>query len=230
MKSYDLKDLKVLVIDPNKHARDLVKTILRELGVREFEAAEDGDAGFFALHQFFADVIFSEWLMAPTDGLAFTRKVRSTPGVPDPFVPIVMMTAQSEERHIIQARDAGVTEFLVKPLTVLSVYSRLCSIIERPRGFVDTGVYFGPDRRRRADPAYRGPKRREADKVAAAQAETDAIARKKTARKAAAEAAASAKAEEAARIKKEQEAKAEAPVDPSAMSQEELAEKLGDKD
>ena len=147
--------------------------------------------------------------MSPMDGLELTRKVRSATGVSNPFVPIVMTTANSEERHVIQARNAGVTEFLVKPLTVRSVYSRLCAIIERPRVFVNGGGYLGPDRRRRNDPSYSGAMRREADKVAAAR---------------------EAAAEKAARAKAEKEAKAEAPVDPSAMSQEELADKLRDKD
>ena len=237
MKPHNFGNLKILIVDPHKHARVVARMVLRELGVGEFEMADDGDAGFFVLHQFSPDIILSELLMAPMDGLEFTRKVRSARTVPNPYVPIIMMTTNFEKRHIIQARNAGVTEFMVKPLTVMSVYSRLHSIIERPRAFVNAGGYFGPDRRRRDDPSYRGPKRREADRIAAEKARTEAIAKKEAARKAAAEAAARAKAaevaklkaEEAARIKAENATKAEVPADPSAMSQEQLEKKLRDK-
>ena len=161
-------------------------------------------------------------------GLSFTRKMRSAPGIPNPFVPIVVMTGHSEERHILQARDTGVTEFLVKPMTVRSVYSRLCSIVERPRDFVNASGDFGPDRRRRDDPSYHGPKRREADGIAVAKAEAEATARKNAAAKDAVETGAAAKVEEVGKIEAENETKANDPVDPFVISQEELAKRLPD--
>jgi two-component system, chemotaxis family, chemotaxis protein CheY len=62
-----------------------------------------------------------------------------------------------------EARDAGVNEFLAKPLTARGVIERIHQVVENPRPFVRSDDYFGPDRRRRADPAYRGPKRRSTD-------------------------------------------------------------------
>jgi hypothetical protein len=61
------------------------------------------------------------------------------------------------------ARDAGVTEFLAKPITAHTLFSRIAEIVERPRAFVRCDSYFGPDRRRRAIEDYAGPRRRKED-------------------------------------------------------------------
>jgi DNA-binding response OmpR family regulator len=73
------------------------------------------------------------------------------------------MTGHSEKSRVVEARDAGVTEFVAKPLTARSVLERLQAVIYRPRPFVRSAGYFGPDRRRRDEIAYNGPWRRAAD-------------------------------------------------------------------
>jgi DNA-binding response OmpR family regulator len=73
------------------------------------------------------------------------------------------MTGFSEKRRVVQARDAGVTEFLVKPFTARDMYRRISQIVERPREFVKSEDFFGPDRRRTKRSDYEGPLRREED-------------------------------------------------------------------
>jgi two-component system chemotaxis response regulator CheY len=63
-------------------------------------------------------------------------------------MPIIMLSGHSEMSRVIEARDAGVNEFVVKPISVKSLYSRIDSLIHRLRDFVKTGKYFGTDRRR----------------------------------------------------------------------------------
>jgi DNA-binding response OmpR family regulator len=58
------------------------------------------------------------------------------------------------------ARDAGVTEFLAKPIAAHNLFARITEILERPRAFVRCGSYFGPDRRRHDIENYMGPWRR----------------------------------------------------------------------
>jgi two-component system chemotaxis response regulator CheY len=72
------------------------------------------------------------------------------------------MTGFSEKNRVIEARDAGVTEFLVKPFNTRDLYSRMLQIIEKPRQFVRADQYFGPDRRR-SSKQYIGPYKREND-------------------------------------------------------------------
>jgi len=101
--------------------------------------------------------------MKPIDGIAFTQEVRLSHKSPNPYVPIIMITGHTERHRVEAARDAGVTEFLAKPITAQNLFLRIAEIIERPRPFVRAGAYFGPDRRRRRDENYRGPWRRHED-------------------------------------------------------------------
>jgi DNA-binding response OmpR family regulator len=74
-----------------------------------------------------------------------------------------MVTAYSERSRVIDAVNAGVDEFLVKPIRAVDVANRVNAVIERRRPFIDIPTYFGPDRRRRDDPRYKGPWRRASD-------------------------------------------------------------------
>ena len=68
-----------------------------------------------------------------------------------------------------EARDVGVNEFLSKPVTARGVLERIAQVVDNPRPFVRSAGYFGPDRRRRADPNYNGPRRRASDRGSADQ-------------------------------------------------------------
>jgi two-component system chemotaxis response regulator CheY len=68
----------------------------------------------------------------------------------NPFVPIIVVSANTEVRHILTARDAGMTEFLAKPISTGLIYARICLIIERQRLFIRCNGFFGSDRRRRS--------------------------------------------------------------------------------
>jgi DNA-binding response OmpR family regulator len=89
--------------------------------------------------------------------------VRNDEHSPNPFVPIIMITGHTEKYRVEAARDAGVTEFLAKPITAQNLFARIAEIVERPRAFVRCDNYFGPDRRRHAQDDYAGPWRRQDD-------------------------------------------------------------------
>jgi len=163
MDDYNLERLNFLVVDDNTHMCTLVKGILNALGVKNVVEASDGADAFKELRHFSADIIIVDWNMEPLDGIDFTKMVRTASDSPNPFVPIIMLTGHTEMNRVLEARDSGVHEFLAKPISVKGLYSRIRSIIERPRPFIRSGPYFGPDRRRRDNPAYMGGERRKAD-------------------------------------------------------------------
>ncbi len=70
-----------------------------------------------------------------------------------------MTTAYSEIQRVVEARDAGITEFVAKPLSAKTLMARITAIIEHPRPFIRSTRYFGPNRRRRTSD-YTGPERR----------------------------------------------------------------------
>ena len=160
MAGYSLQRLNVLVVDDNRFMLTLLRRILVGLGVVNVMEATDGAEAFQVMRTCPADIIFTDWMMSPVDGVEFTRLIRTAKDSPNRFVPIIMMTGHTEFARVIEARDAGVTEFLAKPVSAKSVYTRIVSVIEHPRPFIETKNYFGPDRRRRHDPSYTGPERR----------------------------------------------------------------------
>ena len=163
--SFGLQAISLLLVDDNPHMRAIVQAMLRGTGLRELRQARDGAQAFAMLREQPADLALVDFLMMPTDGVHFTREVRSSPHSPDVFLPIIMMTGHSERSRVEEARDAGVTEFVVKPLTVRALLGRIDAAIQRPRSFVRTLTYFGPDRRRRTDAEHPGPWRRMDDPV-----------------------------------------------------------------
>jgi CheY-like chemotaxis protein len=158
-----LESLRVLLVDDNQHMRAIVMTVLAGVGVKHVRETRDGAEALEALREWPADVAIVDFQMFPIDGVEFTRMVRTGPNSKNPYLPIVMMTGHSEKSRVVEARDAGVTEFVAKPLTAKSVLERLQAVIYRPRPFVRAGDYFGPDRRRRDDPTHPGPWLRSGD-------------------------------------------------------------------
>ncbi|MEK9662359.1 MAG: response regulator [Alphaproteobacteria bacterium] len=149
MPGYNLEDLEVLVVDDNRHMRSLFRDLLRAIGAGSVLEANDGTSAFALLRKHEPDLVITDLMMQPIDGLQFTRMVRNERRSPQPYVPIVMITGFADKARVEEARDAGVTEFLAKPVTSEALYARIETIIERPRPFIRTKDFFGPDRRRR---------------------------------------------------------------------------------
>ncbi len=161
--AYQFNNICVLVVEDNLPMLEITKSLLRTFGVGKIITAKNGREGLQKVKYYNPDIIIADWMMKPVDGISFTRYVRQdTQGI-NPYVPIILMTGFSEKRRVIQARDAGVTEFLVKPFNARDLYKRILQIIERPRQFVKSDNFFGPDRRRKKMYGFMGPYRRDDD-------------------------------------------------------------------
>jgi two-component system chemotaxis response regulator CheY len=156
--------LKILLVDDNHHMRVLLTEILRAIGVKHVYEANDGAEALQVMRNNPIDIIMSDLAMQPLDGIDFVRLLRNSPDSPNPMAPVIMITGHSTQKRVQEARDVGVNEFLSKPVTARGVLERIAQVVDNPRAFVRTGSYFGPDRRRRADPNYVGPRRRGSDK------------------------------------------------------------------
>lgn len=161
--SYQFENIKVLIVEDNLPMLELAKSILLTFGVGDVQTAKDGEAGFRTFCTFVPDLVIADWMMKPMDGISLTRRIRNDPSSPNQFVPVILMTGFSEKRRVFQARDAGVTEFLVKPFNARDLYRRITQVIEKPRQFIRSEDFFGPDRRRKRVDEYEGPKRRDTD-------------------------------------------------------------------
>jgi CheY-like chemotaxis protein len=157
---YEFKNVTVLIIESTRAMFDLTKSVLTTFGIGQIYAAYGFDEGFKAYCRINPDLVVMDWLEEPNNGLELTKKIRTDPNSPNPFVPIILMSGYSLKKRVLMARDSGITEFLVKPYTAKALYQRIEQLIERPRQFVKSDNYFGPDRRRVRDSEYTSPNRR----------------------------------------------------------------------
>ncbi|HEX4117748.1 MAG TPA: response regulator [Rhizomicrobium sp.] len=158
-----LDRIKVLVVEDKQHMRALLRALLNALGVQHIYEAIHGEHGLEVLRNKRCDLILTDMSMEPMDGLEFTRRVRALERKHNPTMPIIMVSGHTERERVEAARDAGVSEFLVKPITLQNLTLRLAEVMERPRRFVNTPTYSGPDRRRKSRENYTGPRRRQED-------------------------------------------------------------------
>ena len=159
MSGYRFDKLRMLVVDDNAHMRKLVYTIMQAFGTVHITEAPNGETALAKLRDNNPDVIILDWQMDGMTGIEFAKTLRTSKTTPNPFVPIIMLTGHTHIDHVRKARDAGINEFLAKPVSVKGMMTRLVSVIEHPRPFVRTPDYFGPCRRRRVE-QYDGPERR----------------------------------------------------------------------
>lgn len=162
--SYQFQNISVLIVEDNQPMLELAKSLMTTFGVANVLTARDGEEGYRRFCDHNPDIVIADWMMKPMDGISLTRRIRNDSVSPNPFVPVILMTGFSEKRRVTQARDSGVTEFLVKPFNARDLYRRLYQVIERPRQFVRSQDFFGPDRRRKIPTDYTGPMKRETDK------------------------------------------------------------------
>ncbi|MGE0742779.1 MAG: response regulator [Hyphomonadaceae bacterium] len=167
-----LSDIHVLVVDDNQQMRFLVRCLLRAGSIVQVTEAETAAAALDVMRATPIDLVVLDWKMAPIDGLAFTRMVRTAHDSPNPYAPILMLTAHTEASRVAAARDAGVSGFVKKPISARLLFERISSALTDPRPFIRAGEFFGPDRRHGQSPDFAGPFRRASDGVSGGAADT----------------------------------------------------------
>ena len=158
--SLNPNSMNILVADDNAHMRAIVVAVLKGLGFENFREARNGAEALGILREWTADLAIVDFRMDPVDGVEFTRLVRNADGSANPYLPVIMLTGYADRTRVFEARDAGVTELIVKPVTAQAMIARLNAVIHHPRPFIRSLDYFGPCRRRTASPKYAGPERR----------------------------------------------------------------------
>ena len=143
-----LSHMRALLLDDSPHMLSILRTILQGFGVTDVAEARDAATAFEMVRDHRPDFAVIDLQLDDLSGLEFTQLIRTAPDSPDRMLPIIMVTAHSERRRIIDAINAGVNEFLVKPVSPKALFSRIRAVIERPRPFIKAPGYFGPDRRR----------------------------------------------------------------------------------
>lgn len=151
------ESLRVLVVDDSRVACKILYGMLRELRVKEIRVATDGgDALDVIKSGYWPHLIIADFEMPVVNGAELTQTIRASKDEAIKDIPIIMITSYADEDHVRMARDAGVSEFLAKPFPLEKLTSRMHAAIDRPRDFVESGVFTGPDRRRKEDLDFDG--------------------------------------------------------------------------
>lgn len=147
-----LRQIEVLIADPDPRISRLVKSVLESFGFRTIHMTTNGAEAIEMLRHRSIDLVITEWPMEPIDGMNFVHYVRHSAELAHRDIPIIMLTGRAESHDVERARDSGVTEFVVKPFTANTLSHRIIQVIDNPRSFVISKHFIGPDRRRREEP------------------------------------------------------------------------------
>lgn len=165
-KELNLADFRVLIVEDYPFVADLLSTSLREMGVGEVITASNGKEAqvkIMAANQFAnsqtIDVMIMDWLMPEMDGKALLQWLRKQKKDLIRFLPVIVCSAYTSRPLVVESRDAGANEVIVKPVSAAEIARRIQYVINRPRPFVQSNDFFGPDRRRQERP-FDGEERR----------------------------------------------------------------------
>lgn len=172
MSNFDFEQLKVLYVDPNERAHVVVRTILNAMGIKKYNSLFETAELFNELSRRPPDILITEYKLDDIDGLELIRRIRQDDKAPDHYLPIILLTGHTERRIVAGARDAGVHHVLAKPISIQQFYGAVSWLVTNPVPFIQSGEYYGPDRRRKERP-FDGEERRSAAS-AAEQASKDA--------------------------------------------------------
>jgi len=123
------RKMKVLVVDDFATLRRIIKNVLKQIGFINILEADDGTAALGVLKENKVDLIISDWNMPKMNGLDLLKTVRKEEATKK--VPFVMVTAEAQKDNVLQAVQAGVSNYIVKPFTADAVKEKLTKIFDK---------------------------------------------------------------------------------------------------
>ena len=157
-----LERVQVLVVNSSEKAGILIKNIFHQIGFTHVVTAQTAAEAVFAMRQMRIDMIMvdsqlytnkeaqsinPEW--ESISGIEFVKRLRRASGSPNRFAPAMMLVDGLTQQEIIEARDAGVNEVVMKPLNAKDFCARVTQAFDKPKNFITAPEYKGPCRRRR---------------------------------------------------------------------------------
>ncbi|MCP1675586.1 two-component system chemotaxis response regulator CheY [Natronocella acetinitrilica] len=123
------KNMRILIVDDFSTMRRIIKNLLRDLGYNNTAEADDGNSALPVLKKGGFDFLITDWNMPGMTGLDLLKSVRAEPELRD--LPVLMVTAESKREQIIEAAQAGVNGYIVKPFTANTLREKIDKIFER---------------------------------------------------------------------------------------------------
>jgi len=122
-------DMRVLIVDDYSTMLKIVRNLLKQLGFKDIIEASNGEEAYKALTESDIPVklIISDWNMEPVNGIELLKKVRANDNYKD--VPFIMVTAESKLENVLAARDAGASNYVVKPFNAATLKQKLMAVL-----------------------------------------------------------------------------------------------------
>ncbi len=122
----DMK-MKILIVDDYKTMLRILRNLLKQLNFSDIDEAMDGSQALQKLRAEKFDMVISDWNMEPMTGIELLRKVRGDDNLK--HLPFIMITAESKSENVIAAKDAGVSNYIVKPFNAETLKGKMVSVI-----------------------------------------------------------------------------------------------------
>jgi two-component system, chemotaxis family, chemotaxis protein CheY len=119
--------LPILIVDDYRTMLRIIRNLLQQLRFSNIDEATDGGAALTRLREKRYGLVISDWNMQPVTGLELLREVRADPQLAD--TPFIMITAESKTENVIAARDAGVSNYIVKPFNAETLRAKIASVL-----------------------------------------------------------------------------------------------------
>ncbi len=123
------KNMKILIVDDFSTMRRIVKNLLRDLGFNNTQEADDGLTALPMLKKGEFDFVVTDWNMPGMQGIDLLKNIRADGELK--HLPVLMITAEAKREQIIEAAQAGVNGYIVKPFTAATLKEKLDKIFER---------------------------------------------------------------------------------------------------
>ncbi|CAA7623150.1 two-component system response regulator [Paramagnetospirillum kuznetsovii] len=121
------KNMNVLIVDDYKTMLRIIRNLLKQLGFNNVDEATDGAMALQMLRVGTYGLVISDWNMEPMTGLQLLREVRADPKLKP--VPFIMVTAESKSENVIAAKEAGVSNYIVKPFNAETLKTKMTSVL-----------------------------------------------------------------------------------------------------
>lgn len=121
-------NMDILVVDDASTMRRIVRGLLRELSLKNIREAENGTDALEELRRKKADLVISDWNMPQMTGIELLRAIRADLALKD--VPVLMVTAEAKKENILEAVQAGVSNYIVKPFSAETLQEKLNKIFK----------------------------------------------------------------------------------------------------
>jgi two-component system chemotaxis response regulator CheY len=121
------KNMKILIVDDYKTMLRILRNLLRQLNFNNVDEATDGSMALQKLRQEPFGMVISDWNMEPMTGIQLLREVRADEKLK--HLPFIMITAESKSENVIAAKEAGVSNYIVKPFNAETLKTKMASVI-----------------------------------------------------------------------------------------------------